>query len=172
MRIRSLVALAVLVLAASPVTAAPPTPETRCAAVKLRAAGLKAKAKLGCHARAAGRGVPVGSEFRQVTDQMKIGVPMDEALWTSARRLGIAEFNFLVISMAIQQETGGNLAEILEKLSDMVRRREQMRLKVKAMSSEARASAMIVGSLPFIMAGVLAFVNPGYISTLFTSMQS
>jgi tight adherence protein B len=111
---------------------------------------------------------PVGGEFRQVTDQMKIGVAMDEAMWTTARRLAIPEFNFLVISLSIQQETGGNLAEILEKLSDMVRRREQMRLKVKAMSSEARASAMIIGSLPFIMAGVISFINPGYINTLFT----
>jgi tight adherence protein B len=111
---------------------------------------------------------PVGAEFREVTDQMKIGVAMDEALWGAARRLAIPEVNFLVISLAIQQETGGNLAEILEKLSDMVRRREQMRLKVKAMSSEARASAMIIGSLPFIMAGVISFVNPGYMSTLWT----
>jgi tight adherence protein B len=111
---------------------------------------------------------PVGAEFRDVTDQMKIGVAMDEAMWNSARRLAIPEFNFLVISLAIQQETGGNLAEILEKLSDMVRRREQMRLKVKAMSSEARASAMIIGSLPFIMAGVISFVNPEYMQTLFT----
>ncbi len=111
---------------------------------------------------------PVGTEFRQVTDQMKIGVAMDEAMWATAKRLAIAEFNFLVISLSIQQETGGNLAEILEKLSDMVRRREQMRLKVKAMSSEARASAMIIGSLPFIMAGVITFVNPGYMHTLFT----
>ena len=103
---------------------------------------------------------PVGTEFRQVTDQMKIGVAMDEAMWATAKRLAIPEFNFLVISLSIQQETGGNLAEILEKLSDMVRRREQMRLKVKAMSSEARASAMIIGSLPFIMAGVISFVNP------------
>ena len=110
---------------------------------------------------------PVGSEFREVTDQMKIGVPMDEALWHAAKRLAIPEFNFLVISLAIQQETGGNLAEILEKLSDMVRRREQMRLKVKAMSSEARASAMIIGSLPFVMAGIIYLVNPGYMSTLF-----
>ena len=110
---------------------------------------------------------PVGGEFREVTDQMKIGVAMDEAMWSAARRLAIPEFNFLVISLAIQQETGGNLAEILEKLSDMVRRREQMRLKVKAMSSEARASAMIIGSLPFVMAGVILFVNPGYMSTLF-----
>jgi tight adherence protein B len=111
---------------------------------------------------------PVGGEFREVTDQMRIGVAMDEAMWATARRLAIPEFNFLVISLAIQQETGGNLAEILEKLSDMVRRREQMRLKVKAMSSEARASAMIIGSLPFIMAGVISFVNFDYINTLFT----
>jgi tight adherence protein B len=110
---------------------------------------------------------PVGTEFRQVTDQMKIGVAMDEAMWASARRLAIPEFNFLVISLSIQQETGGNLAEILEKLSDMVRRREQMRLKVKAMSSEARASAMIIGSLPFIMAVIIFFINPGYMNTLF-----
>jgi tight adherence protein B len=109
---------------------------------------------------------PVGTEFREVTDQMRIGVAMDEALWATAKRLAIPEFNFLVISLSIQQETGGNLAEILEKLSDMVRRREQMRLKVKAMSSEARASAMIIGSLPFIMAGVISFVNPEYMSTL------
>ena len=111
---------------------------------------------------------PVGTEFRQVTDQMRIGVALDEAMWSAARRLGIAEFNFLVISLSIQQETGGNLAEILEKLSDMVRRREQMRLKVKAMSSEARASAMIIGSLPFIMCALISFVNPGYMSVLFT----
>jgi tight adherence protein B len=111
---------------------------------------------------------PVGAEFRQVTDQMRIGVALDEAMWSAARRLGIAEFNFLVISLSIQQETGGNLAEILEKLSDMVRRREQMRLKVKAMSSEARASAMIIGALPFIMCGVISFVNPGYMNVLFT----
>jgi tight adherence protein B len=111
---------------------------------------------------------PVGTEFRQATDQMRIGVALDEAMWAAARRLGIAEFNFLVISLSIQQETGGNLAEILEKLSDMVRRREQMRLKVKAMSSEARASAMIIGSLPFIMCGVISFVNPGYMNVLFT----
>jgi tight adherence protein B len=111
---------------------------------------------------------PVGTEFRQITDQMRIGVAMDEAMWAAAKRLGIPEFNFLVISLSIQQETGGNLAEILEKLSDMVRRREQMRLKVKAMSSEARASAMIIGSLPFVMAGVISFVNPAYMHTLFT----
>jgi tight adherence protein B len=113
-------------------------------------------------------GDPVGTEFQRVIDEMRIGVALDEAMWAAARRLGIAEFNFMVISLSIQQETGGNLAEILEKLSDMVRRREQMRLKVKAMSSEARASAMNIGSLPFIMCGVISFVNPNYMNVLFT----
>ncbi len=110
---------------------------------------------------------PVGSEFQRISDQMKIGVSMDEAMWATAKKLQIPEFNFLVISMSIQQETGGNLAEILENLSNMVRRREQMRLKVKAMSSEARASAMIIGSLPFIMCAIISFINPRYMSTLF-----
>lgn len=110
---------------------------------------------------------PVGAEFQRISDQMRIGVSMDEAMWATAKRLQIPEFNFLVISMSIQQETGGNLAEILENLSNMVRRREQMRLKVKAMSSEARASAMIIGSLPFIMCALLSFINPKYMSTLF-----
>ncbi|MGI9421460.1 MAG: type II secretion system F family protein [Geminicoccaceae bacterium] len=110
---------------------------------------------------------PVGFEFQRISDQMRIGVSMDDAMWETAKRLEIPEFNFLVISMSIQQETGGNLAEILENLSNMVRRREQMRLKVKAMSSEARASAMIIGSLPFIMCALISFVNPRYMSTLF-----
>jgi tight adherence protein B len=110
---------------------------------------------------------PVGPEFQLISDQAKIGVSMDEAMWASARRLQIPEFNFLVISMSIQRETGGNLAEILENLASMVRRREQMRLKVKAMSSEARASAMIIGSLPFIMCALISFINPKYMSTLF-----
>ena len=110
---------------------------------------------------------PVGSEFQHISDQMSIGVSMDDAMWATAKRLQIPEFNFLVISMSIQQETGGNLAEILENLSNMVRRREQMRLKVKAMSSEARASAMIIGSLPFIMCAIISFINPDYMSTLF-----
>lgn len=110
---------------------------------------------------------PVGSEFRQISAQMRIGVQMDDALWSAAKRIGTSEFKFFVIALSIQQETGGNLAEILEKLSDMVRRREQVRLKIKAMSSEARASAMIIGALPFIMGILIYLVNPEYMMRLF-----
>jgi len=68
--------------------------------------------------------------------------------------------------MIVQRETGGNLAETLENLDQVLRRRRQMRLKIKAMSSEARASAAIIGSLPFIMFTILLVVNNGYVMQL------
>jgi tight adherence protein B len=110
---------------------------------------------------------PVGGAFREVTGNLALGMTLDEALWTVARRLQVSEFKFFVISVSIQQETGGNLAEILQNLSQMIRRRQQVKLKIKAMSSEARASAMIIGSLPFIMSVVIYVINPNYIMQLF-----
>jgi tight adherence protein B len=111
---------------------------------------------------------PVGEEFRRMGDQIRLGQTLEQAMWDTAKRISITEFNFLVISMSVQRETGGNLAETLENLDNILRRRRQMRLKIRAMSSEARASALIIGSLPFIMMGILSFVNPKYIATLFT----
>ena len=70
-------------------------------------------------------------------------------------------------ALSVQRETGGNLTETLGNLSDVLRKRRQMKLKVKAMSSEARASAMIIGSLPFVMFGLIYVVNPDYIMKLF-----
>lgn len=112
---------------------------------------------------------PVGEEFRRVSDEIKLGQAMEDALWAVARRLDLPEFNFLVITMSVQRETGGNLAETLENLEDILRKRRQMRLKVKAMSSEATASAGIIGSLPFVMAGMMFLVSHGYIMTLFST---
>ncbi len=108
---------------------------------------------------------PVGELFREVASNVRIGMTIEEALWSAAKRIDLPEFRFLVVTVAIQQETGGNLGAILENLSTMVRKREQMKLKVRAMSSEARASATIIGSLPFIMAVVIFFINPDYILT-------
>lgn len=110
---------------------------------------------------------PIRSEFRRIEQAMQMGQSLDEALWEANRRLDTPEFKFFVISLSLQRETGGNLAETLENLSDILRRRRQMRLKIKAMSSEARASAMIIGSLPFIMVLILYVIAPGYISGLF-----
>ena len=112
---------------------------------------------------------PVGVEFRQISDQIRLGHPPEQALWDAAKRTETAELKFLVVTLSIQRETGGNLAETLENLDNILRRRRQMKLKVKAMSSEARASAMIIGALPFIMVGILSVVNSAYISLLFTT---
>lgn len=111
---------------------------------------------------------PVGEEFRRAGDQIRLGQPIEEAMWAIARRLEMAEFNFLVVTLSVQRETGGNLAETLENLEEILRKRQQMRLKIKAMSSEATATASIIGSLPFIMTALLFVVSPGYIMTLFT----
>ena len=111
---------------------------------------------------------PVGAEFRLISDGIKFGKSMEDALWETARRLDTAEFKFFVISLSVQRETGGNLSEALGNLSDILRRRRQMKLKIKAMSSEAKASAMILGSLPFIMFGIIFALNPEYEMELFT----
>ena len=110
---------------------------------------------------------PVGLEFKEVADKMRIGKTMEAALQDTADRLKTPEFQFFVISLAIQRETGGNLAETLGNLADVLRKRAQMKLKIKAMSSEAKASAWIVGSLPFIVFGLIYYMNAGYLAQFF-----
>ena len=114
---------------------------------------------------------PVGVEFRAVADKMKIGRTMEVALQDTADRLGTPEFQFFVITLAIQRETGGNLAETLSNLADVLRKRAQMRLKIRAMSSESKASAYIVGSLPFIVFGLVYMMNPDYMGGFFTDQR-
>ncbi len=109
----------------------------------------------------------VGEEFKMVTEKIKIGKSMEDALQDTADRLGTAEFQFFVITLAIQRETGGNLAETLANLADVLRKRSQMKLKIKAMSSESKASAYIVGSLPFFVFGMVWTVNPQYLAGFF-----
>ena len=111
---------------------------------------------------------PVGIEFKGIVERIKIGRTMEESLQETADRLGIPEFNFFCITLAIQRETGGNLAETLSNLADVLRKRSQMKLKIKAMSSESKASAYIVGSLPFIVFGMIWWINPSYIGGFFS----
>ena len=110
---------------------------------------------------------PVGEEFRSVTDKMKIGRTLDAALQETADRLGTPEFQFFTITIAIQRETGGNLAETLSNLADVLRKRSQMKLKIKAMSSESKASALIVGCLPFVVFTMVWFINNNYMMNFF-----
>jgi tight adherence protein B len=114
---------------------------------------------------------PVGVEFRIVADKMKIGRTMEAALQETADRLGTPEFQFFVITLAIQRETGGNLAETLSNLADVLRKRAQMKLKIRAMSSESKASAYIVGALPFIVFGLVYMINPHYMGGFFTDQR-
>ncbi len=114
---------------------------------------------------------PVGVEFKEVGDKMRIGKTMEVALQDTADRLKTPEFQFFVIALAIQRETGGNLAETLGNLADVLRKRAQMKLKIKAMSSEAKASAWIVGALPFIVFGLVYSMNPEYLAGFFTEQR-
>lgn len=111
---------------------------------------------------------PVGEEFRLVTERIKIGKTMDQALAETGERLGTAEFQFFCITLNIQRETGGNLAETLANLATVLRQRAQMKLKIAAMSSESKASAWILGSLPFIVFALISWINYRYMSPFFT----
>jgi tight adherence protein B len=114
---------------------------------------------------------PVGIEFRRISDGVRMGRSLEDSMWDVTQRIDVQEFRFLIISMAIQKETGGNLAETLGNLSDLIRKRRQLRLKIRAMSSEARASALIIGSLPFVMFSILWMVNSDYVMTLFLTLR-
>jgi len=111
---------------------------------------------------------PVGEEFRMITERVKIGKSMEQSMLETAERLGTAEFKFFCITLAIQRETGGNLAETLANLGGVLRQRAQMKLKIRAMSSESKASAYIIGSLPFLVFGMICWINFGYMAPFFT----
>jgi tight adherence protein B len=109
---------------------------------------------------------PVGSIFGSMAESIRLGVPVEKAMQDMAKKLGSTEFNFFVTSVVLQRETGGNLSEILNNLSEVLRSRMMMRMKIKALSSEAKASAIIVGSLPFVVIAALAFIQPDYLLVL------
>lgn len=110
---------------------------------------------------------PVAGVFREIVESQKIGLTLDQALERAQEQMSTAELRFFGIVLAIQAQTGGNLADTLQNLSNILRDRKKMADKVKALSSEARASAMIIGSLPFLMTGLLYLVSPEYIELLF-----
>jgi tight adherence protein B len=112
---------------------------------------------------------PLGAEFQLVCDAISMGVPMDQALNRMYQRTPIQEVNFFNIVLNIQQKAGGNLSEALGNLSNVLRSRKLLREKIKALSSEAKASAMIIGSLPVIVMVLVYLTTPAYIMTLFTT---
>ena len=112
---------------------------------------------------------PVCSEFREIIEDQTLGLPMDEAVMRLQDRMPISEARFFAIVIAIQSRTGGSLSEALGNLSHVLRERKKMQGKIKAMSSEAKASAGIIGALPIIVALLVYLTTPDYIMLLFTT---
>ncbi len=110
---------------------------------------------------------PLAGEFRYLMESVSHGLDMDQALERMYERMPTQELRFFTIVLAIQQKTGGNLAEALSNLSAVVRARKLMREKIKAMSSEALASSMIIGSLPPAVMTLITITTPSYLTILF-----
>lgn len=110
---------------------------------------------------------PVKSEFGRVLDQQAFGFSMSEAVAILLDRVPLAEVNFFVVVITVQQQSGGNLSEALSNLAKVLRNRKKMKQKIKAMSSEAKASAGIIGSLPFVVGVLVSVVSPSYLAPLF-----
>jgi tight adherence protein B len=111
---------------------------------------------------------PVSGEFRKLIDELGIGVDLEEALEAAADRIRVNDFRFFAAAIVLQRRTGGSLAETLANLSGLIRKRREIRLKVRALSAETRATAYLLGSLPIIMIGITYMLNPGLMSLLFT----
>ena len=109
---------------------------------------------------------PVGPEFLEIVEGQRVGISIDQGIDRMYERMPLAEVNFLAIVMAIQSKTGGNLSEALNNLSKVLRDRKKMKAKIRAMSQEAKASAAIIGSLPFFIMGALTVLNPAYLNPL------
>lgn len=111
---------------------------------------------------------PLKGEFTALCDSQAMGVPLDQSMQRLYDNMPLPEVNFFAIVLVIQQKTGGNLSESLGNLSAVLRARKMMKEKVKALSSEAKASAMIIGALPIIVMTLVYFTRPEYIMVLFT----
>jgi tight adherence protein B len=113
---------------------------------------------------------PVRSEFRAILEDQTLGLPMDQAVQRLPERVPLPEANFFAIVIALQSRTGGSLSEALSNLSKVLRERKKMQAKIKAVSSEAKASAGIIGCLPVVVAALIYLTSPAYIGLLFSTL--
>ncbi len=110
---------------------------------------------------------PLDRVFAAIADQTEIGIPLDQAMETTSSQIGNPDFRFFAVAVSLQQATGGNLAETLETLSQIIRKRRTVRLKARAATAEVRISAIVLGSVPFFITGALLMVAPNYLNPLF-----
>ncbi|WP_431858229.1 type II secretion system F family protein [Azospirillum sp.] len=110
---------------------------------------------------------PTAEEFLMVVQATLVGTPLEDALEAMAERTGMPEYRFFVTAISLQRETGGNLGETLTNLASVIRARKALRLKAKALSSEARTSVYVLSALPFVSGAALSALNPQYMDKLF-----
>ncbi|MEJ2123546.1 MAG: type II secretion system F family protein [Alphaproteobacteria bacterium] len=110
---------------------------------------------------------PVSKIFMILSDQIKIGIPLEEALDSTSQQIGLSDFRFFAVTVLLQYSTGGNIAATLEVLATVIRKRRQMRLKASSATAEIRLTAYVLGALPFLTMGILLIMQPGYLSPLF-----
>jgi tight adherence protein B len=113
-------------------------------------------------------GDPLGSEFRTVLEQTRIGLPLPRALEDMLKRVPEDDLRLLVVAVKVQTEVGSSLAMIIGRLSEIVRTRQRLRLQVRALTAQARMGGTIVGLLPVIVLGAFSLVQPTYAMSLFT----
>jgi tight adherence protein B len=111
---------------------------------------------------------PVNLVFQSIADQVDIGVPFEAAIAAAGESVGLPDFRFFAVAIALQRETGGNLAATLEILADIIRKRRNVRLRAQAATGEIRMSAYILGALPFLVTGAFLVISPGYLTPLAT----
>jgi len=140
-------------------------------AIDIIVRGVKSGLPLGDTIRiAANEGAePVRSEFVKVVESLSLGLTLPEAIERMAQRIPVAETNFFSIVISIQGQAGGNLSEAIGNLSRVLRERKKMKGKIAAMSMEAKASAAIIGAVPFLVVAALYASSPAYVSQLWTT---
>ncbi len=114
---------------------------------------------------------PIREEFKQVIDEVTYGRTLPEALKRMAFRIGEQDVNFFVVVLSVQQETGGSLTEVLSNLSNIIRKRRQLRAKIRALTSEGRATAYILGAIPVIEFCLLYYTTPSYMEPFFNTLN-
>jgi tight adherence protein B len=112
---------------------------------------------------------PIREEFVEIVEQSRVGVPLSECFERTMQRMPLPEMKFFAIVIGIQQQAGGNLSEALGNLSGVLRDRKRLSQKVGALSAEAKASAGVLGALPFIVMSMVYVSAPAYITLLFTT---
>ena len=112
---------------------------------------------------------PIATEFRITMEENNLGININEAMQNLAERVPLTDLKFFVVAVLIQRETGGNLAEILGNISNIIRERFKLRRQIGVMTAEGRLSAKILGAMPIIMLMIMSALNPTYAPLMFNS---